>query len=77
MHDPKSCRDHAVKCSRLAESFREGSARQLFAEMAATWTRRAIAAETSAAALDQWVALRENEMYRFGSRVDANNHRRR
>ena len=77
MQDPKSCRDHALKCSRLAESFPEGSARQLFVEMAATWTRRAIAAEKSAPALDQWVALRGNETYRFGSRVDTNDHRRR
>ena len=53
----KACRDHALKCSRLAESFPEGSARQLFAEMAVTWTRRAIAVEKSAPALDQWVAL--------------------
>ena len=73
MQDPKSCRDHALKCSRLAESFPEGSARQLFAEMAATWTRRAVAAENSAPALDQWV----DEIYRFGSRVDANDYRRR
>ncbi len=77
MQDPKSCRDHALKCSRLAESFPEGSARQLFAEMAATWTRRAIAAEKSAPALDQWVSLRRNEIYRFGSRIDTNDHRRR
>jgi hypothetical protein len=77
MQDPKSCRDHALKCSRLAESFPEGSARQLFAEMAATWTRRAIAAEKCAPALDQSVALRGNDIYRFGSRVDTNDHHRR
>jgi hypothetical protein len=77
VQNPKSCRDHALKCSRLAESFPEGSGRQLFAEMAATWTRRAIAAEKSAPAPGQWVALRGNEIYRFGSRVDANDHRRR
>jgi hypothetical protein len=53
MHDPKSCRDHALKCSRLAENFPEGSARQLFAEMAATWTRQAIEAEKSMPVLDQ------------------------
>jgi hypothetical protein len=33
MQDPKSCRDHARKCLGLAESFPEGSARRLFAEM--------------------------------------------
>jgi hypothetical protein len=77
MQDPKSCRDHALKCSRLAESLPEGSARQLFAEMAAAWTRRAIAAEKSAPAPDRWVALRENETYRFGSQVGTNDHRRR
>jgi hypothetical protein len=76
MRDPKSCRDHALKCSRLAESFPEGSARQIFAEMAATWTRKAIEAEKFTPVLDK-VLPRGNEPYRFGSRVDAQDHRRR
>jgi len=65
MQDPKDCRSHALKCSRLAESLPEGSARQLFAEMAATWTRKAIEAEKFTP------VPRGNEPYRFGSRVDA------
>jgi len=70
MQDPKNCRSHALKCSLLADSLPEGSARQLFAEMAATWTRKAIEAEKFRPVLDQ-VLPRGNEPYRFGSRVDA------
>jgi hypothetical protein len=76
MQDPKNCRGHALKCSRLAESLPESSARQLFAEMAATWTRQAIEAEKSMPALDQRVLPPGNEHYRFGSRVDTNDRRR-
>lgn len=76
MQDPKDCRGHALKCSRLAESLPEGSARQLFAEMAATWTRQAIEAEKSKPVLDQRVLPRGNEPYRFGSRIDTNDRRR-
>jgi hypothetical protein len=76
MQNPKNCRNHALKCSRLAESLPEGSARQLFAEMAATWTRKAIEAEKFTSVLDQ-VLARGNDPYRFGSRVDAQDHHRR
>lgn len=70
MQDPKNCRNHALKCSRLAESLPEGSARQLFAEMAATWTRKAIEAEKFTPILDQ-VLPHGDDPYSFGSRVDA------
>jgi len=76
MQDPKNCRSHALKCSLLADSLPQGSARQLFTEMAATWTRRAIEAEKFTPVLDQ-VLPRRNEPYRFGSRVDTQDHRRR
>jgi hypothetical protein len=76
MQDPKTCRSHALKCSPLADSLPEGSARQLFAEMAATWARKAVEAEKFTLALDQ-VLARGNEPYRFGSRVDTQDHRRR
>jgi hypothetical protein len=74
MQNPKDCRGHAMKCSRLAGSLPEGPARQLFAEMAATWMRKAIEAE-NAPVLDQ-VLPRGSEPYRFGSRVDTQDHRR-
>jgi hypothetical protein len=70
MQNPMNCRSHALKCSLLADSLPEGSARQLFAEMAATWTRKAIEAEKFTPVLGQ-VLPRGNEPYRFGSRVDA------
>ena len=76
MQNPKDCRGHAMNCSRLAESLPEGAARQLFAEMAATWTRKAIEAEKFAPVLDQLLP-RGGEPYRFGSSVDTQDHRRR
>ena len=76
MQDPKNCRSHAWKCSLLADSLPEGSARQLFAEMAATWTKKAIEAEKFRPVLDQ-VLPRGSEPSRFGSRVDTADHRRR
>jgi hypothetical protein len=76
MQNPKDCRGHAMKCSRLAESLPEGAARQLFAEMAATWMRTAIEAEKFAPVLDQVLPC-GSEPYRFGSRVDTPDHRRR
>jgi hypothetical protein len=75
MQDPKHCRSHALKCSLLADSLPQGSARQLFTEMAATWTRKAIEAEKFTPLLDQ-VLPRGGEPYRFGSRVDTQDHRR-
>ncbi len=66
MQDPKDCRSHALKCSRLAESLPEGSARQLIAEMAATWTKKAIEAEKFRPVHDQ-VLPPGNEPYRFGT----------
>jgi hypothetical protein len=76
MQDPKNCRSHALKCALLADSLPEGSARQLFAEMATTWTRKAVEAEKFTAALDQ-VLARGNEPYRFSSRADTQDRRRR
>jgi hypothetical protein len=76
MQDPKNCRSHALKCSLLADSLPQGSARQLFSEMAATWTRKAIEAEKFTPVRDQ-VLPRGNELYRFGSRVDTQDHSRR
>jgi len=76
MQNPKDCRGQAMKCSRLAESLPEGATRQLFAEMAATWTRKAIEAEKLAPVLEQ-ILPRGSELYRFGSRVDTQDHRRR
>jgi hypothetical protein len=76
MQNPKDWRGHAMKCSRLAENLPQGAARQLFAEMAATWTRKAIEAEKFPPVLEQ-VLPRGSEPYRFGSRVDTQDHRRR
>ena len=72
MQNPKDCRGQAMKCSRLAESLPQGAARQLFAEMAATWTRKAVEAP-----ILQRILPRGSEPYRFGSRVDTQDHRRR
>jgi hypothetical protein len=76
MRDPKDCKDHAQKCSRLAENLPEGRARQLFAEMATTWLRLAIEAEETKARLDQLAAQQMDQRYRFGSRVAKKDHRR-
>jgi len=76
MQNPKDCCGQAMKCSRLAESLPQGAARQLFAEMAATWTRKAVEAEKFAPILQQ-ILRRGSEPYRFGSRVDTQDHRRR
>ena len=76
MQNPKDCRGQPMKCSRLAESLPQGAARQLFAEMAATWTRKAVEAEKFAPIL-QRILPRGSEPYRFGSRVDTQDHRRR
>jgi hypothetical protein len=76
MQNPKDCRGHAMKCSRLAQSLPEGAARQLFAEMAATWMSKAFEAEKFTPVVDQ-VLSRGDEPYRFGSRVDARDRGRR
>jgi hypothetical protein len=47
MPNPKDCRDHALKCSLLADTFPNGSTRHLFLDMAQTWIKRATDLENS------------------------------
>jgi hypothetical protein len=70
MLNPKTCREHASKCTQTAETFPAGEQRQKFLDMAADWTRLAASVEDSEASLAQAPA-NENEPYRFGSRIDA------
>ena len=47
MPNPKDCRDHAFKCSRLADTFADGPTRQMFLDMAQAWLKRATDLEKS------------------------------
>jgi hypothetical protein len=67
MLSPKTCREHAEKCVRLAESLPEGRSRQLFAELAERWTKRAADLEKCQSVLDEAVA--PTAPYRFSSRI--------
>jgi hypothetical protein len=67
---PKTCGEHAEKCMRLAESLPEGRSRQLFAELAERWTKRAADLEKCQAVLDEAVA--PAAPYRFSSRIGKN-----
>jgi len=69
MPNPKDCRDHAFKCSRLAETFADGPTRQLFLDMAQTWLKRAIDLEKSEERLNKLRSPEGAGSYRFGSAV--------
>jgi len=70
MLDPKTCREHASKCTQTAETFPPGEQRQKFLDMATDWTRLAASIEDLEASLSQ-ASVNGNEPYRFGSRIDA------
>ena len=70
MLNPKTCREHASKCTQTAETFPPGEKRQKFLDMAEDWTRFAASIEDLEASLSQ-AAANENEPYRFGSRIEA------
>jgi hypothetical protein len=70
MLNPKTCREHASKCTQTAETFPPGEQRQKFLEMAADWTRLAVSVEDLDASFSRAPA-NANEPYRFGSRIDA------
>ena len=69
MPNPKDCRDHAFKCSRLAETFADGPTRQMFVDMAQTWLKRANDLEKSEKRLDKLRSREGTGSYRFGSAV--------
>jgi hypothetical protein len=69
MLNPKTCREHASKCTQTAETFPPGEQRQKFLDMAADWMRLAASVEDLEASLAQAPA-NENEPYRC-SRIDA------
>lgn len=69
MTTPEDCRDHAFKCSRLAETFADGPTRQLFLDMAHTWLKRAADLEKSEERLNELRSPERAEPYRFGSAV--------
>jgi hypothetical protein len=50
----KECRNHAVVCSRLADSLPEGRSRQMFADLAKTWLNLATVVENFQAHGDPW-----------------------
>jgi hypothetical protein len=70
MLNPKTCREHASKCTQTAEAFPPGEQRQKFLDMAADWTRLAASVEDLEASFSQAPA-NANEPFRFGSRIDA------
>ena len=45
MLNPKTCREHASKCTQTAETFPPGAQRQKFLDMAEDWTRLAASIE--------------------------------
>ena len=67
MLNPKTCREHASKCTQVADSFPPGPQREMFLDMAERWISIAANIESSEAILDQHS---EVGPYRFGSRVD-------
>ena len=69
MPNPKDCRDHAFKCSRLAETFADGPTRQMFVDMAQTWLKRANDLEKSEKRLNKLRSREGTGSYRFGSAV--------
>ena len=69
MPNPKECRDHAFKCSRLAETFADGPTRQMFIDMAQTWLKRANDVEKSEERLNKFHSAERAGPYRFGSAV--------
>ena len=71
MPNPKDCRDHAFKCSRLAETFADGPTRQMFIDMAQTWLKRANDLEKSEERLEKLRSPEGTGSYRFGSAVAA------
>jgi hypothetical protein len=69
MPNPKDCRDHAFKCSRLAETFADGPTRRLFLDMAQTWLKRADDLEKSEERLNKLRSPERAGPYRFGSAI--------
>ena len=69
MLNPKTCREHASKCTQTAETFPPGAQRQKFLDMAEDWTRLAASIEELEASLCQ-PSANANEPYRFGSRIE-------
>jgi hypothetical protein len=69
MPNPNECRDHAFKCSRLAETFADGPTRQLFLDMAQTWLTRAADLQKSEERLSKLRSAEQVGPYRFGSAV--------
>jgi hypothetical protein len=65
MFNPKTCREHASKCTQTAETFPPGEQRQKFLDMAEDWTRLAASIEDLEASLSQ-PPPNANEPYRFG-----------
>jgi hypothetical protein len=50
--DPKECRQHALTCSRLAQTSAPPHAREQFANLAQTWLRLASDLERTLALID-------------------------
>jgi hypothetical protein len=71
MLNPKTCREHASKCTQTAETFPPGEQRQKFLNMAEDWMRLAVSIESLEASLSQPPANDASEPYRFGSRIEA------
>ena len=70
MPTPKTCREHAWKCIRTAETFPPGDQRQGFLAMAEHWANLAADMESLEAQLVKEPA-NSNDPYRFGSRIEA------
>lgn len=68
MPSPETCRDHAAKCRQVADSLPPGNQRDMFLDMAKQWIAHAEKVEG-------WEAMKEkkpdDDRYRFGSRIDA------
>jgi hypothetical protein len=68
MPSPTVCRDHAAKCDQVAASLPPGNQRDMFLDMARQWIAHAEKVES-------WEAMNEkkpdDDRYRFGSRIDA------
>jgi hypothetical protein len=69
MLNPKICREHAAKCTQVAETCPPGDRRQMFLDMAAQWRSLAANVESSERLLQDVPANDVGEAYRFGSRI--------
>jgi hypothetical protein len=61
--DPEKCRLNAMRCLRLAERARRLEVRERFAELADTWKRLAVEAESDQALLSALSDLDRGEPY--------------